>query len=76
MVERVVRATVMGWRPWAIGAALSMGCAALMFFRRRRSRTATDPYQEWWRRRDAVRANGDETSGPARHRAGSPQLFV
>ena len=29
MVERVIKATASGWRPWAIGAALSMAGAAL-----------------------------------------------
>jgi hypothetical protein len=33
MLERAVKATVSGWRPWAIGAALSMAGAALLFFR-------------------------------------------
>jgi hypothetical protein len=76
MVERVVKAATAGWRLWAIGAALSMGCAALMFFRRRRSRTVGDPYHEWWRHRDAIRANGDQASPPDSHHAGSPQLFL
>jgi hypothetical protein len=75
MVERLARATRVGWRPWALGAALSMGCAALMVVWRWRSRSAPDAYQEWWRRRDEVRANGDQAS-PERPRRGSPQLFI
>jgi len=68
MGERVGRTTGSGWRPWAIGAALSIGCAALLFFLRQRpaSRTAPDDLEEWWRRRERIRANGDQ----------NPQLFV
>jgi hypothetical protein len=68
MAERVVKATGPSWRPWAITAALSIGCAALLFFvyRRAASRTPVDPYEEWWRRRDQIRANGEH----------NPHLFV
>jgi len=69
MVERMVKASVTGWRPWAIGAALSMGCAALMVFRWQRAAVRTlDSYEQWWQHRDRVRSNGDHAraSGDAR----------
>jgi hypothetical protein len=60
MVERVVKASVSGWRPWAIGAVLSVGCAALMLFRWQREAMRTlDSYEQWWQQRDRARANGD-----------------
>jgi len=65
MVERVVKTTRSGW--WALGAAVAVGCAAFLFFRRQRSqRTDSDAYEEWWLRRERIRANGDQ----------NPQLFV
>jgi hypothetical protein len=59
MVERVVKATVSSGRFWALGATLSIGCAALLFFRWQRSvlRSALD--EEWWRERDRRRADYD-----------------
>ena len=68
MGERVVKTTRPGWRPWAIGAAVAVGCAAFLFFRRQRAggRTAPDAYEEWWLNRERIRANGDQ----------NPQLFV
>lgn len=79
MIERVVKVTVSGWRPWAIGAALSMAGAALLLFRWQRN--ALDTYEEWWQHRDHVRANGVRANGhepPARERdrSGNSQLFV
>ncbi|MGH7341622.1 MAG: hypothetical protein ACREKH_14110 [Candidatus Rokuibacteriota bacterium] len=75
MVQRVVKATVSGWRPWAIGAALSMGCAAFLFFRRTRS-TAADSYEAWWRHREDVRSNGEQPRRGDGHRAHNLQLFI
>jgi hypothetical protein len=79
MAERVPKATVSGWRPWAIGAAaLSMGCAVLLFFRRQRSasRPAPDDYEAWWQHRAHVRANGTQPSPGGDGHAENPQLFV
>ena len=66
MIERAIRATVADWRPWAIGAALSIGCAALLVWRRRRADSRV--CEEWWRRRDELRANGSHPH--------HPELFV
>jgi hypothetical protein len=67
MVERQVRSTRSDWRLWALGAVLSTACAALLFIRRQRSGARElDPYEEWWRRRDQIRANGGQ----------NPHLFV
>jgi hypothetical protein len=74
MVERVVKATVSGWRPWAIGAALSMVGAAVLFVRWQRN--ALDTYEAWWQHRDHVRANGHQPRAGETDRTGSPQLFV
>ncbi|HEU4369080.1 MAG TPA: hypothetical protein VFV05_12735 [Methylomirabilota bacterium] len=76
MIQRVVKATVSGWRPWAIGAAFSMGCAAFLLFRRSRSRPAGDDYEAWWHHREHVRANGDQPRPAGSHRAHNLQLFV
>jgi hypothetical protein len=75
MVQRVIKATVSGWAPWAIGAALSVSCAAILYFRRRSAvGTSQDDYEAWWQRRERARANGDQP--PESYRTGSPQLFV
>ncbi len=74
MVERVVKATVSGWRPWAIGAALSMAGAAFLFFRWQRN--ALDTYEAWWQHRDHVRANGHQPPSREGDRSGNSQLFV
>lgn len=74
MVERVVKATVSGWRPWAIGAALSMVGAAVLFVRWQRN--ALDTYEAWWQHRDHVRANGHQPRAGEADRTGNPQLFV
>jgi len=67
MGERVVETRRSDWRPWAIGVALAVGCAVFLLFRRQRSqRTDSDAYEEWWRHRERIRANGDQ----------NPQLFV
>jgi hypothetical protein len=66
MLERLVKSTRADWRLWALGAALSTACAALLFVRRQRSAPRLDPYDEWWQRRDRLRANGDH----------NPHLFV
>ena len=65
MGERLAKPTVSGWRPWVIGAALSLGCAALLILHRQRSESRD--YEEWWRERDRVRANGNRSQ---------PELFV
>jgi hypothetical protein len=77
MVERVVKATLTGWRPWALGAALSMGLAALLVHRWQRAewRKAEEAYQGWWRHRERARANGDQRP-VGRDRADQAQLFV
>jgi glutathione S-transferase len=74
MLERAVKATVSGWRPWAIGAALSMAGAALLFFRWQRN--ALDTYEEWWQHREHVRANGHQPRSREGDRSGNSQLFV
>jgi len=75
MVQRVVKATVSGWRPWAIGAALSLVGAAVLFARWQRN--ALDTYEAWWQHRDQVRANGHhQPPAGERDRSGSSQLFV
>jgi len=66
MVQRLVRATVGGWQPWAIGAAISIGWALLVW---RRQRSESRAYEAWWEHRERVRANG---SAPHHH----PELFV
>jgi hypothetical protein len=74
MVERVFKATVSGWRPWAIGATLSLVGAAVLFVRWQRN--ALDTYEAWWQHRDHVRANGHQSPAGERDRSGSSQLFV
>lgn len=58
MLERAAK--IGGWKSWTIAAALPLGCAALLLFglRRQATRKAADPYEEWWRERERVRANG------------------
>jgi hypothetical protein len=77
MVERILKATVTGWRPWAIGGVLSMGLAAFLLYRWQEAewRKAEEAYQDWWRHRDRARANGDQPPA-GRARAEQPQLFV
>jgi hypothetical protein len=74
MVKRVVKATVSGWRPWAIGAALSVAGAALLFCRWQRK--ALDTYEAWWQHRESVRANGHQRPPREGDRSGNSQLFV
>jgi hypothetical protein len=76
MVERAIKATTSGWRPWAIGAAaLSMVGAAVLYFWTQRSTDESDEvYEAWWRHREKVRANGHQPSETPR--TGNPQLFV
>jgi len=78
MIRRVAKATVSGWRPWAIGAALSLGCAAFLFIRREMaaSRTLMDDYEAWWQHRAKIRANGHRPSPQPADRSDNPQLFV
>jgi hypothetical protein len=79
MVQRVFKATVSGWRPWAIGAALSMVGAALLVFRKYRMTEPIDPdeiYEAWWKHREKVRANGDHPPASSSGREGNSQLFV
>jgi hypothetical protein len=76
MFERMVNTTSRGWRPWAIGAAVSMGAAALFFaWRGLATLRARSDYEAWWRQRDRVRANGHKST-PAGERTGNPQLFI
>ena len=50
MVEGASETTRSHW-PWAIAAALSVGCAAFVFYLRQRSasRIGPDDLEEWWR---------------------------
>ena len=73
MGERLIKAGVTGWRPWAIGAALSVAGAAFLFFRWQRA--ALDTYEEWWQHRDHMRANG-HTPPAEGDRPTNSQLFV
>jgi hypothetical protein len=77
MIQRVMKTTISGWRGWVIGAALSVGCAALVLLRRQRStsRTARDEYEAWWERRAHLRANGNQPR-VEHERSEPPQLFV
>lgn len=77
MLDRVIKASVTGWRPWAIGTALSMGLAAFLLHRWQRAewRKAEEAYQDWWQHRERVRGNGDQTPAGG-HRSESSQLFV
>ena len=59
MVERVVKATVSSRRFWALGATLSIGCAALLFLQWQRSALRPALDEEWWRERDRQRADYD-----------------
>ena len=56
-----------GWQLCAL-AAVSTACAVLLLLRRRRSGQdeALDPYQQWWQRRDRIRAGLEH----------NPHLFV
>lgn len=77
MVERIVKATGSGWRPWALGAAVSavsMVGAAFLFFRWQRK--ALDTYEAWWQHREDVRANGHQPPQRGGDRSGNSQLFV
>jgi len=77
MVERVIKATASGWRPWAIGAALSMAGAALLLVLKQRSASHTDAddiYEAWWQHRAKVRTNGDQP--PTTNRGREGHLFV
>jgi hypothetical protein len=78
MIKRVAKATVSSWRPWAIGAALSLGCAAFLFIRREMaaSRAFTDDYEAWWQQRAKVRANGHQPPASDGERSDNSQLFV
>lgn len=55
---------------WSVAAAIPLGSAALLvlWLRRRRPKQQADDYEEWWRHRERVRANGDA--------AGRSELFV
>ena len=59
------------WMLWTLAAVLPLGCAAL-FVSRRRGRL--DPYDEWWRRREHARANGNHRAAHERER--NDDLFV
>ena len=50
-----------------------MAGAAFLFFRWQRA--ALDTYEEWWQRRDHVRANGHAPSAEG-ERTSNSQLFV
>jgi hypothetical protein len=63
MVEQAAESPRLDWRLWALGAALSTACAALVFLRRHRAAARDlDAYEEWWRRREQIRANGDHNT--------------
>ena len=79
MVGRVIKATASGWRPWAIGAALSMAGAAIVLVLKRRSASHTDAddlYEAWWQHREKARTNGDQPPTTDRGNEGNFQLFV
>jgi hypothetical protein len=76
MAERTVKTTVSGWRPWAIGAVLSVAGAAFLFVRWQRKALETlDSYEAWWQHRAQVRANGQQPSPRGGDRSGH-SLFV
>jgi hypothetical protein len=56
-----------GWQLCAL-AALSAACAVLLLLRGRplAQDEALDPYQQWWQRRERIRAGGEH----------NPHLFV
>jgi hypothetical protein len=76
MIRRVMKEG--GWRPWAIGAALSLGCAAFLFIRREMasSRAFMDDYEAWWQQRAKMRSNGHQPGERGSERSDNPQLFV
>jgi hypothetical protein len=83
MIRRVTKEAVSGWRPWAIGAALSLACAAFLFVRREMaaSQAFMDDYEAWWQQRAKTRANGHQPPPRGRERSDSersdnPHLFV
>jgi hypothetical protein len=79
MLERVIKVTASGWRPWAIGAALSLAGAAIVLFLKQRSASPTDAddlYEAWWQQRAKVRTNGDRPPTTDRGNEGNLQLFV
>ena len=65
------------WVPWTIAAALPLGCAALVLFwlRERRLRRELDNYEDWWLRRERVRA-GDRGSSSQHDNGRTSGLFV
>lgn len=78
MIRKAAKASVTGWRPWAIGAAISLGCAAFLFIRREMaaSREFMDDYEAWWQKREKMRANGHKPETTGSDRSDTPQLFV
>jgi hypothetical protein len=78
MVERFLKATLSGWRPWAIGATVSLGLAGFLFVRRQRAalQALVDDYETWWQHRERIRANGHPAAAPEADRPEPPQLFV
>jgi hypothetical protein len=78
MSRRVMKETVSGWRPWAIGAAITLGCAAFLFIRREMavSRAFMDDYEAWWQQRAEMRSNGHQPREHDSERSDKPQLFV
>ena len=68
------------WMPWTIAAALPLGCAAVLLFwrrERRRLQQLSDEYDEWWRRRERVRAGDGASALPSASDAGRTNgLFV
>jgi len=64
MNERESKGNRRGWQLWVLGAVVSTACAAVLVVRRHRaaSRELLDPYEQWWRRRNAIRGNGEHNS--------------
>jgi hypothetical protein len=76
MIERASRTARSGWAPWAIGAVLSLGCAAWLLLRRRRTaRDRAEEYEAWWRHREEIRASGRRRPVANGHPE-PPELFV
>jgi hypothetical protein len=78
MVGRLLKMTLSGWRPLAIGAGIAAGIAAVLVVRRERAalQATLDDYEAWWQHRDRVRSNGRATPPASSRERDIPQLFV